>query len=104
MRDDFEIIGELTNIEEIEDSETEIPDTHRFAICIKPSFDLELLKVYPVIDDADAEEDGMLRIIDESREDYLRGIERFVVLTLPTAEARRLVLAMKRQRLDADDS
>ena len=104
MRDDFEIIGELTNIEEIEDSETEIPDTHRFAICIKPSFDLELLKVYPVIDDADAEEDGMLRIIDESREDYLRGIERFVVLTVPPAEAHRLVLAMKRQRLDDDGS
>jgi len=104
MRDDFEIIGEITNIEEIEDSETEIPDTHRFAICIKPSFDLELLKVYPVIDDADAEQDGMLRIIDESREDYLRGIERFVVLTLPSADAQRLVLAMKRQRLDDDDS
>lgn len=100
MPDDFEIIGEITDIEEIEDGETEIPDTHRFAICIKPSFDLELLKVYPVIDDPDAEEDGMLRVIDESREDYLRGIERFVVLKLPTAEARRLVLAMKRQRLD----
>ena len=104
MRDDFEIIGEITNIEEIEDSETEIPDTHRFAICIKPSFDLELLKVYPVLDDPKAEEDGMLRIIDESREDYLRGIGRFVVLTLPSAEAHRLVLAMKRRRLDDDDS
>jgi hypothetical protein len=104
MRDDFEIIGEITNIEECEDSETEIPDTNRFAICIKPSFDLELLKVYPVIDDADAEEDGMLRIIDESREDYLRAIERFVVLTLPQSEAHRLALAMKRQRLADNDS
>ena len=104
MPDDFEIIGELTQIEEIEDSETEIPDTNRFAICIKPSYDIEMLKVYPVIDDPDAEEDGMLRIIDESREDYLRAIERFVVLTLPQSEAHRLVLAMKRQGVDGNDS
>jgi len=35
MPRDFEIIGPITDIEEIEDSETEIPDsTTRFAICI----------------------------------------------------------------------
>jgi hypothetical protein len=104
MPDNFEIIGEITNIEECEERETEIPNTHRFAICVRPSFDLYLLKVYPVIDDPVPEEDGMLRVIDESREDYLHGVERFVVLTLPSSDAQRLVQAMKRQRLDETDS
>ncbi|MGH9421529.1 MAG: hypothetical protein ACRD3J_16245, partial [Thermoanaerobaculia bacterium] len=68
MPKDFEIIGEITDIEEIEDCPiTELDETNRFAICILRSVDhdTELLKVYPVLDDPDAELDGMLRIIDE---------------------------------------
>jgi hypothetical protein len=99
---DFEIIGELTEIEEIEEGETELPDTNRFAICIRPSFDTDLLKIYPVLDDPVAEETGMIRIIDESREDYLHAVERFVVLPLPPVETHDLVQAMKRQRDDDD--
>jgi hypothetical protein len=100
---DFEIIGEITEIEEIEEGETEIPDTNRFAISIRPSVDTDWLKVYPVIDDPDAEQDmGMLRIIDESGEDYLHAMERFVVLTLPSTDAHALVHAMKRQRDGSD--
>jgi hypothetical protein len=103
MPPDFEIIGEITEIEEIEEGETEIPDTNRFAICIRPSVDTDWLKVYPVIDDPDAEQDmGMLRIIDESGEDYLHAMERFVVLTLPSTDAHALVHAMKRQRDGSD--
>ena len=101
MPPDFEIIGEITEIEEIEDGWTEIPDTNRFAICIRNTgyaVSLNLLKVYPVIDDADAEETGMVRIIDESGEDYLHASKRFVVVILPPAEAQALVQAMKRQR------
>jgi hypothetical protein len=101
MSQDFEIIGEITEIEEIEDGWTEIPDTNRFAICIRNTgypVSLNLLKVYPVIDDPDAEETGMLRIIDESGEDYLHASKRFVVLTLPSIDAHVLVQAMKRQR------
>jgi hypothetical protein len=98
MPQDFEIIGELTEIEEIEEGETEIPDTHRFAICVKASDDTDLLKVNPVIDDPSADETGMIRIIDESSEDYLHATRRFVVLTLPTWEAHRLIQAMKDRR------
>jgi hypothetical protein len=107
MPDDFEIIGEITNIEEIEDRETEIPETKRFAICIRNAdyeVSLTRLKVYPVIDDLAAEEDGMLRIIDESREDYLHTVERFIVLTLSPTHARELVKAMKRPSHDDSDS
>jgi hypothetical protein len=106
MPQDFEIIGSIFAIEEIEDGETEVPDdTNRFAICIRNTdYEVSLtpLTVYPVIDDRRAEETGMIRIIDESREDYLHATERFIVLTLPTAEAHDLVQAMKRQRLDDD--
>ena len=99
MPKDFEIIGPLTDIEEIEDCETEIPeDTNRFAICIRDDdyyFSLTALKVYPVIADPHAEEIGWIRIIDDSREDYLYSITRFVVLTLPAADAHAVVEAMK---------
>lgn len=99
---DFEIIGEIT---EIEEGETEIPDTKRFAICIRNTdyeVSLRPLTVYPVIHDPGAEETGMIRIIDESREDYLHAIERFVVLTLSSRDAHALVHAMKRQRDGSD--
>jgi hypothetical protein len=102
MPKDFEIIGPITDIEEIEDSETEILDgTTRFAICVDDAdylFSLTALKVYPVIDDPRAEEDGMIRIIDESREDYLFSAARFVVLTVAAPDARALVQAMRDAR------
>jgi hypothetical protein len=102
MPRDFEIIGPLRNIEEIEEGETEIPDcTNRFAICIDAAdylYSLTTLKVYPVIDDPRAEIDGSIRIIDNSREDYLYITSRFVVLTLPGPDARALVGAMRDAR------
>ncbi len=57
-----------------------------FAICIENSeypASLELLKLYPVLSDSDAEEDGDLRIIDESGEDYLYPADYFLLLELP---------------------
>jgi hypothetical protein len=101
MPDDFEIIGEITNIEEIGDSETQIPAANRFAICIRNTdyaVSLKQLKVYPVLDDPDAEQDGMIRIVDESGEDYLHTAARFVVITLPLAEARTLLQAIEAPR------
>jgi len=56
-----------------------------FAICINntdyPS-SLELHKVYPVLPDKDAYEDGDLRVIDESGEDYLYPSDYFLVVNL----------------------
>ena len=45
----------------------------RFVLCIRNEGcdDLELRKVYQVIADPDASEEGYIRIIDESGEDYL---------------------------------
>jgi len=67
----------------------------RFAICIQRSDDTDLLKVYPVIDDSDAEQTGMLRIIDESGEDYLHATARFIVVTVPSVKAHALLQAME---------
>lgn len=53
----------------------------RFAVCIKNSgyaASLELRKLYEVIEDSDAEKDDMIRVVDESGEDYLYPADRFV--------------------------
>jgi hypothetical protein len=61
-------------------------NTSRFAICINNSrypTSLELHKIYRVIPDPDAEQDGDLRIVDESGEDYLYPADYFVLPDLP---------------------
>ncbi len=59
-----------------------------FVICIKNSemeASLELRKIYEVIDDASAKEKKLIRIIDESGEDYLFPSDYFVPITIPQA-------------------
>jgi hypothetical protein len=61
-------------------------NTTRFAICIDNSeypASLETHKIYRVIPDADAEDNGDLRIIDESGEDYLYPANYFILVDLP---------------------
>jgi hypothetical protein len=59
--------------------------TTNFALCIDPAGaeDLEKGKVYQVVPDSSAEEEGLLRVIDESAEDYLYPSAGFIVLDLP---------------------
>ena len=67
--------------------------TPRFAICIdNPEYpvSLEIHKIYQVLPDADAEQDGDLRIIDESGEDYLYPANYFVLVDLPRDTALAL--------------
>jgi len=56
----------------------------KFVLCIenKDCDDLEIRKVYSVIPDTESEEDGYLRIIDESGEDYLYPKAYFIPLQL----------------------
>jgi len=65
----------------------------RFAICVNngeyPAA-LELHKVYRVLPDKEAEQDGDLRVVDESGEDYLYPAECFVSVELPSKTARAL--------------
>ena len=46
---------------------------------------LERNKIYAVLADDDAERDGDLRVVDESREDYLFAADRFVAIDVPAA-------------------
>ena len=60
----------------------------RFAVCINNvgyAASLELRKLYEVIDDSEAEKDAMIRVIDESGEDYLYAADRFVMAPLPAS-------------------
>jgi hypothetical protein len=62
-------------------------NTH-FAVCIRNTGNeasLELRKLYEVVSDPDAEADGMIRVIDESGEDYLFPAAFFVRTPLPAA-------------------
>ena len=67
-----------------------------FAVCIDnrgyPT-SLELHKIYRVLPDEDAAQDGDIRIIDESGEDYLYSADRFVEVELPETVRRSLLHA-----------
>ncbi len=58
----------------------------RFAVCLENSSypaSLELHKIYRVLPDEDAAQEGDLRIVDESGEDYLYPAEWFAAVDLP---------------------
>jgi hypothetical protein len=70
--------------------------TQLFAVCINNSgypASLELHKIYRVLPDEDAEQDGDLRVIDESGEDYLYPAGYFMMLELPGEVQRALLRA-----------
>jgi hypothetical protein len=59
--------------------------TTHYVICLDNSnypASLEVRKLYPVIQDSEAEEHHLIRIIDESGEDYLYPAENFAYLKL----------------------
>jgi Ca2+-binding EF-hand superfamily protein len=65
-----------------------------FAICIDNSgylASLELHKIYRVLPDERAAADDLLRVIDESGEDYLFSAERFILMEVPIAVKRALL-------------
>ena len=68
--------------------------TPRFVVCIDNSdyeASLELHKIYAVVPDPDAAQDGDLRILDESGEDYLYAASRFVAIEVPKALERAML-------------
>ncbi len=59
---------------------------HQFAICINNEgypASLELWKVYRVLPDEKAGQHQLIRVIDESGEDYLYSASSFVAIKLP---------------------
>ena len=72
--------------------------TKRFALCLENAGNETLLipgKVYQVIPDARAAKDDLVRIIDESGEDYLFSRAQFAFVDFPQA-IRKKILALQR--------
>ena len=68
----------------------------RFAVCVDNSSypaSLELHKIYRLVPDEDAAEDGDLRVVDESGEDYLYPASHFMVIELPKEVEQKLLKA-----------
>jgi hypothetical protein len=69
----------------------------RFAVCVDnrdyPA-SLELRKIYQLLPDDVAGMEGMLRVIDESGEDYLYPKNCFLPLTLPKPVRRALTFSL----------
>ena len=66
----------------------------QFVICVDNSeylASLELHKVYRVLPDTRAAEDGFIRVVDESGEDYLYSGKRFVPVELPRQVERSVI-------------
>jgi hypothetical protein len=67
----------------------------RFVICLKNEEceDLEPRKIYRVVADPEAAEDGYIRVIDESGEDYLYPQDCFLPIELPQAVQKALLFS-----------
>lgn len=65
-----------------------------FVLCIKnDSYEasLELRKIYLVVKDAGTRSKGLIRVIDESGEDYLYPVDFFVPIEVPEEAAPAFV-------------
>ncbi len=72
------------------------PTNYRFVVCVKNrgfAASLELRKVYRVISDSTAESHRLVRVVDESGEDYLFPETCFMSIDLPAPVARAIVAA-----------
>jgi hypothetical protein len=74
--------------------------TKPFALCIENAgneVSLILGKVYRLLPDSRAAKDDLVRIIDESGEDYLFHRDQFVFVDFPLA-VRKKILALQKNR------
>ena len=74
--------------------------TTRFVLCISnadENVDLEVGTVYPVLTDPKAKKINLIRVIDESGEDYLYPAGQFVSIRLPEAGKRALLRGQRAQ-------
>ncbi len=75
-------------------------DEKHFVVCvINDEYDgaLELRKIYEVLEDADAAPHDLIRVIDESGEDYLYPRDWFLPIQLPHDVAEAIAEIAHRQ-------
>ena len=69
----------------------------RFAVCVDNSgyrASLETGKLYRVVPDSDGEKHGLIRVIDESGEDYGYSADRFFALAVPSRLEKKIFKAI----------
>jgi len=74
------------------------PNSRQFALCLNNAGNeasLILGKVYRIVPDARAAKDDLVRVVDESGEDYLFARKQFAFVTFPQP-VRRRILALQR--------
>jgi hypothetical protein len=72
--------------------------TRQFALCLdNEGNEASLLvgKVYPIVQDPRAAKDALVRVVDETGEDYLFARRQFAFVDFP-ASVRRKLLALQR--------
>jgi hypothetical protein len=70
---------------------------HNYVLCInngKHPASLDVRKIYKCLPDAEAEAHGLMRVIDESGEDYLYPRELFLPIEIPEKAVRAFARAM----------
>lgn len=69
----------------------------RFLLCVRSDGceDLQPRKLYQQLPDSRATEDGYVRVVDESGEDYLYPANYFVAIELPREAERALAAAAR---------
>ena len=71
------------------------------AVCISNEgneVSLQMWKIYKVLPDADASSEGLIRVIDETGEDYLFPEEYFAPIDLPSRLQRSFERAVRERR------
>ena len=71
--------------------------SHRFVVCLKNNnfeASLEPRKIYQVLPDKEAESHNMIRVVDESGEDYLFPASLFSPISLPQTLVEELALSL----------
>jgi hypothetical protein len=72
--------------------------TKQFALCLDNTGNeasLIIGKVYPILSDARAAKDALVRVIDESGEDYLFARRQFAFVDFPESVRRKLLVLRK---------
>jgi len=75
------------------------PRSPKFVVCVDNAgcpVSLERHKIYRVVADEDAAEEGDIRVVDESGEDYLYPASCFVPIEVPAAVRKSLAGASRR--------
>ena len=75
---------------------TEQAKSNQFAVCLNNEgykASLEIGKIYRVIVDEEASANGLVRVVDESGEDYAFSVNRFYPIEVPKNVEEALLLA-----------